>query len=163
MPIPRWSYSFGSTRALRNISHGAMAIGLALDAYDIATAGRKDRPRAIQVIHPEIGLRIVRIIRSALNKRCRKLLACSADKPVSPESANLVCRPLFAPQPLLIAPFYSKQLGGELNSLLCSARRKQNGIRVLVTSSVLVTFRVWLLGIQKGAHSKSEHLKSCPS
>ncbi len=45
--IPPWLYRFGSTNALRNMSRGALAGGLALDMYNIVTAGRKDRPGAV--------------------------------------------------------------------------------------------------------------------
>ena len=46
-PIPSWMNRFGSSNALRNIGRGAVGVGVALDAYDILTASRKERPRAI--------------------------------------------------------------------------------------------------------------------
>jgi RHS repeat-associated protein len=45
--VPRWVYPLGSTRALRVAGRAAVVAGVALDAYDIMTAGRYERGRAI--------------------------------------------------------------------------------------------------------------------
>ncbi|HKQ51208.1 MAG TPA: RHS repeat-associated core domain-containing protein [Pyrinomonadaceae bacterium] len=45
--VPKWLYKLGSTKALSRLAAGAAVIGAGLDLYDIATAGRKERPRAI--------------------------------------------------------------------------------------------------------------------
>ncbi|MCL6533395.1 MAG: RHS repeat-associated core domain-containing protein [Armatimonadetes bacterium] len=45
--VPDWLYRLGNNRVLRNIGRGAVGLGLALDALDIATAGPCDRGRAI--------------------------------------------------------------------------------------------------------------------
>jgi RHS repeat-associated protein len=46
-PIPDWMYKLGNTDVMSNIGRGAAAAGIAVDAYHIITAGRKQRPGAI--------------------------------------------------------------------------------------------------------------------
>jgi phage tail tape-measure protein len=45
--IPEWLYPLGSTRNLGRIAAGAAVVGIGLDVYNIATAGRKEQPGAI--------------------------------------------------------------------------------------------------------------------
>lgn len=45
--IPRWLYPMGSTSALRSLGRATLGLGLALTAYDIATAAPCDRNLAI--------------------------------------------------------------------------------------------------------------------
>jgi RHS repeat-associated protein len=46
-PIPEWAYDLGSTKNLGRIAKGAAVVGVAIDVYNIATAGRKQRIGAI--------------------------------------------------------------------------------------------------------------------
>ncbi len=66
-PLPDWAYHLGQNRVLRGVARGAGVVGVALDAYDIATASPEDRGRAIGgAVGGAIGSAIGASIGSAL-------------------------------------------------------------------------------------------------
>ncbi len=66
-PLPDWAYHLGQNRVLRGVARGAGVVGVALDAYDIATASPEDRGRAIGgAVGGAIGSAIGATIGSAL-------------------------------------------------------------------------------------------------